>query len=137
MADNVYSPAHYADSCSIECIDTMIIAFGYEETITYCIINAYKYIWRWKNKNGIEDLKKADWYLDKAAELYKILYEYEDEEEYLFVDDKHKALKRLVQDTMNKFIEEDIGVNKEDLPKKDSAATKVPKKNPYEEFITL
>jgi len=123
MADNVEHPAHYADSCSIECIDAMVIAFGYEDTITYCIINAYKYIWRWKNKNGIEDLKKADWYLDKAEELYKILYEYEDEEEYLFVDDKHKALKRLVHDTLtqnaiNKFIEEDLGVNKEDLPKK-------------------
>ena len=117
MADNVNSPFHYADSCSIECIDTMVIAFGYEETIAYCIINAYKYVWRWKNKNGIEDLKKADWYLDKAEELYKILYEYEDEEEYLFVDDKHKALKRLVDDTIvqnaiNKFVEEGLGVGK-------------------------
>lgn len=117
MADNVYSPAHYADSCSIECIDAMVIAFGYEETITYCIINAYKYIWRWKNKNGIEDLKKADWYLDKAEELYKILYEYEDEEEYLFVDYKHKALKRLVSDTIvqnaiNKITGKALGVGK-------------------------
>lgn len=131
MADNVSHPAHYADSCSIECIDTMVIAFGYEETITYCVINAYKYIWRWKNKNGIEDLKKADWYLNKAEELYKILYEYEDEEAYLFVDDKHKALKRLVQDAMNKFIEEDLGVNKDDLPPRKSTI----KDNKLEEHL--
>ena len=62
-------PAHYADTCSLECIDAMRIAFGDGDVAMFCIINAYKYIWRWKYKNGIEDLKKAEWYLDKAAEL--------------------------------------------------------------------
>lgn len=70
MADNVSHPSHYADSCSLECIDTMIIAFGYEYVYCFCLINAYKYLWRYKNKNGEEDVRKAEWYLSKAKELY-------------------------------------------------------------------
>ena len=30
-----------------------------------CTANAIKYLWRWKQKNGEEDLKKAQWYIDK------------------------------------------------------------------------
>ena len=70
MADNVNHPSHYADSCSLECIDTMIIAFGYEYVFFYCLINAYKYVWRYKNKNGEEDVRKAEWYVNKATEIY-------------------------------------------------------------------
>lgn len=33
---------------------------------SFCIGNVIKYVWRWKGKNGIEDLKKARWYLDRA-----------------------------------------------------------------------
>lgn len=28
-----------------------------------CTANAIKYLWRWKRKNGVEDLKKAVWYI--------------------------------------------------------------------------
>ena len=70
MADNVNHPSHYKDSCSLECIDTMIIAFGYEYVYYYCLINAYKYLWRYKYKNGEEDVRKAEWYLFKAKEIY-------------------------------------------------------------------
>ena len=64
MSDNVKSPNHYANSCSIECIESMLLAFGLNDTITFCKLNAYKYIWRYKNKNGIEDLHKAEQYLN-------------------------------------------------------------------------
>lgn len=67
--DNVNHPKHYADTCSMECIESMIIAFGKESVISFCKCNAYKYLWRYKNKNGSEDLKKAGWYVIKAIEL--------------------------------------------------------------------
>ena len=69
MSDNINHPSHYADSCSIECIDAMELIFGQEELAVYCVINAFKYMWRWKNKNGYEDLAKAEWYLDKYKSL--------------------------------------------------------------------
>lgn len=67
--DMVNHPQHYADSCSIECIDAMQVTFGTKDLAKYCTINAYKYLWRYKNKNGAEDLKKAEWYLNKFDEL--------------------------------------------------------------------
>lgn len=69
MSDNVKHPAHYADSCSMECIDAMVIAFGKEAVTDFCLCNAFKYIWRHKNKNGLEDLQKARWYCEKAYQL--------------------------------------------------------------------
>lgn len=63
--DMVSHPPHYADSCSIECIESMEIAFGVKYTAVYCIINAYKYLWRRKAKNGLQDVEKALWYLDR------------------------------------------------------------------------
>lgn len=67
--DNVNHPGHYANSCSIECIDAMQATFGIKDLAKYCVINAYKYLWRYKNKNGKEDLNKAEWYLNKFDEL--------------------------------------------------------------------
>lgn len=69
MNNNVNHPIHYADTCSIECIDAMVIAFGRESVIEFCKINAFKYLWRFKNKNGLEDLNKAQWYINKCKEL--------------------------------------------------------------------
>lgn len=67
--DNVNHPTHYADSCSLECIEAMEIAFGYEAVINFCKCNAFKYLWRHKNKNGTEDLLKAIWYINKGSDL--------------------------------------------------------------------
>lgn len=63
------NPAHYKERTSIECIDAMILTFGAKRTAEYCVQNAYKYVWRHKYKNRLEDLKKAEWYLDKFEEL--------------------------------------------------------------------
>lgn len=67
--DNVNHPSHYADVCSLECIDVMEAVFGPEVVFDYAIVNAFKYLWRYKNKNGQEDIRKAEWYLDKAHDL--------------------------------------------------------------------
>lgn len=65
MTDNVNSPVHYTKG-DIECIDAireMLCTGGFED---YCIGNAMKYLWRWRVKNGREDLAKAVWYLRMA-----------------------------------------------------------------------
>ena len=65
MPDMVNHPSHYISETGLETID-VIEAFtfdlkGIEATDTGNII---KYISRWKHKNGLEDLKKAQWYLN-------------------------------------------------------------------------
>ena len=67
--DMVNHPVHYEGSTSLECIDAMRIAFGEEALIAFCKLNAFKYLWRHKNKNGKQDVQKAQWYLDKASSL--------------------------------------------------------------------
>lgn len=69
MANNVDHPRHYADTTSLECIEAMTITFGDKAVYDFCRCNAFKYLWRYKNKNGLEDLKKAIWYLNKAREI--------------------------------------------------------------------
>lgn len=65
--DNVNSPKHYA-SQSIECIVAMEAMLSPEEFIGYLRGNIFKYQWRYKQKNGMEDLKKAQWYQNKLIE---------------------------------------------------------------------
>lgn len=67
-ADNVDHPSHY-NSGKIECIDAMVESQGVEATKHFCICNAFKYIWRADKKNGLEDIDKAIWYLNKYKEL--------------------------------------------------------------------
>lgn len=62
--DPVNRPAHYM-SGGIECIDALTAAFGAEAVKDFCLCNAFKYLWRHRNKNGVEDLKKARWYLNR------------------------------------------------------------------------
>lgn len=66
--DNVNHPSHY-ETGNFECIDVMVETQGKEAVMDFCICNAFKYIYRHNNKNGIEDVKKAKWYLDKYIEL--------------------------------------------------------------------
>ena len=66
--DNI-NPDHYKSSTSLECIEAMEMVFGKDAVIDFCVCNAWKYIWRWKHKNGVEDLNKAKWYVDKGASM--------------------------------------------------------------------
>lgn len=66
LKDNVNHPSHYADS-AIECIDAMEAMMTPEQFIGYLRGNVFKYQWRYEKKNGIEDLKKAQWYLEKLT----------------------------------------------------------------------
>lgn len=66
--ESVIHPEHY-QSCSIECIDNMILLFGATYTLYFCEMNAYKYLYRHKFKNGKEDIKKALNYLGMAERI--------------------------------------------------------------------
>lgn len=79
MTDNVNHPEHYTGK--YECLDVMIETQGIDAVLDFCICNAFKYIYRHRKKNGIEDIKKAKWYIDKYIEL---------------VDENEKIEKRLI-----------------------------------------
>lgn len=63
--DMVNHPAHYTQG-GIECIDALKAATVSKTGIeAVCTANAIKYLWRYEEKNGIEDVKKARWYIDR------------------------------------------------------------------------
>ena len=66
MTDMVNHPPHYQSDSGIECIDAIRAALGSDGFIAYCRGNAMKYVWREK-VNAAEDLRKAAFYLDRAA----------------------------------------------------------------------
>ena len=64
-ADMVNHPSHYTQG-GIECIDALKAATVSKTGIeAVCTANAIKYLWRYEEKNGIEDVKKARWYIDR------------------------------------------------------------------------
>ena len=65
-SDMVNHPPHY-NKQGIECIDAISAALG-EGMEYYLQGNIMKYLWRYRYMNGVEDLKKAKWYLDKMIE---------------------------------------------------------------------
>ena len=68
--DNVNRPAHYQGK--VECIDAIESAVeGLEGIEAVCTANVIKYVYRWKKKNGLEDLEKALWYLLKLIRMKK------------------------------------------------------------------
>lgn len=69
MTDNVDSPSHYNTGGEIECITYIEDFLSKEEFIGYLRGNIAKYMHRWRYKNGVEDLKKANWYLTKLIEV--------------------------------------------------------------------
>ena len=64
MVDN---PPHY-NQAGIECIDAIEAATG-DGFEHYLQGNIIKYVWRYRYKNGTEDLQKAQWYLNKLIKI--------------------------------------------------------------------
>ena len=71
MNDSVQHPSHYNQG-SIECIEAMESAYGINAVINFCLCNAFKYVWRAQHKNGVEDIKKAKWYLEKIIDILEV-----------------------------------------------------------------
>ena len=68
--DLVNSPPHY-NKGAIECIDAIEAMLTHEEYVGYLRGNSLKYRWRFRYKNGIQDLEKAEWYENKLMEILK------------------------------------------------------------------
>lgn len=62
MTDSINQPEHY-NAGGIECIDAIRAAMSQVAFEGFLQGNIIKYIWRYRHKNGLEDLKKAQWYL--------------------------------------------------------------------------
>lgn len=68
VEDVVNHPSHY-ETGKFECIDVMRETQSDAAVQDFCICNALKYIYRHRNKNGVEDIRKAKWYIDKYLEI--------------------------------------------------------------------
>ncbi len=66
MSENCsINPNHYTEMkiSPIEYIN------GNDGEFTWCIANVIKYVSRYKRKNGLEDLRKAEWYLQEQIRI--------------------------------------------------------------------
>ena len=70
QSDPVNSPTHYQTGL-IETIDSIKNILGHEKFQAYCIGNVIKYLSRYREKNGLEDLKKAETYISFIIKSYK------------------------------------------------------------------
>lgn len=64
MANTVEHPTHY-NMGGVECIDGIKAALG-DKYVGFLIGNVIKYCWRYEHKGGVNDLKKARFYLERA-----------------------------------------------------------------------
>ena len=62
MKEDIVNPKRYTGN-RLECWDFWILA-----GLNPLVASAVKYVWRYKDKNGVEDLKKALVFLDKMKD---------------------------------------------------------------------
>ncbi len=86
MSEKVNHPDHY-NTESFECIDVMGEVFGTEAVKNFCKLNAFKYLWRADEKDGMNDIRKAQWYLEHMLSLDTEDESDEDEQENDEIED--------------------------------------------------
>ena len=64
------------DPLNLECIEAMVSMLTIDEIRGYLRGNSFKYRWRYRHKNGIQDLKKAEWYEKKLLRFEEVLSNY-------------------------------------------------------------
>lgn len=72
MSEKVNHPKHYIKSGKKECIVEMQEKYGTANTAIFCLMSAYKYLYRAGEKEGEaydEDIAKAKWYLQYVDDL--------------------------------------------------------------------
>lgn len=62
------SPAHYTQDENIECIDAIQASLSPIEFRGFLRGNVKKYLWRYPMKEGLKDLLKAHWYLNRLID---------------------------------------------------------------------
>lgn len=83
----VNHPEHYISETGLEAIDVITaFTFDLKGIEAVCTGNALKYLCRWKQKNGVEDLKKAKWYIEYLIKHVENL-----EEENRALNEKYKG----------------------------------------------
>jgi len=69
--DPVNKPIHY-NQANIECIEAIeAMTENMSSTVAPHAANVLKYLWRHEYKNGLEDIDKAIWYLNRLRDRYK------------------------------------------------------------------
>ena len=65
MSDNINHPDHYNQG-GVECIEALKAATINKPPFeAVCVANVIKYLWRYEDKGGIEDIEKAMWYINR------------------------------------------------------------------------
>ena len=68
--DSVIRPAHYTQG-GVECIEAIKASMNTLEYQGYLKGNVLKYVWRWRDKGGVEDLRKAQVYLGWLLDTFE------------------------------------------------------------------
>lgn len=68
---------NYYKRGNVECFDAIAASMSLEGNLGFLKGNIIKYLWRYDQKGGIEDLKKARVYLDKLIEQEEYIHGYE------------------------------------------------------------
>lgn len=109
--DNVNHPSHY-DGAGIECIDAIEVAFGLKWSVVIDLGNVFKYNYRHREKNGLEDLNKAEWYLNRARGRLRLMQD--DDYDYDSLMEKSEDLKRITRNNIAKWVKEHGETGKEE-----------------------
>lgn len=74
--DMVSHPSHYISETGLETIDVIeAFTFDLSGIEAWDTGNVLKYMCRWKEKNGVQDLEKARWYINHLINHVKLLEE--------------------------------------------------------------
>lgn len=146
MSEKVNHPDHY-NTESFECIEVMEEVFGTEAVKNFCKLNAFKYLWRADEKDGMDDIRKAQWYLEHMRSLEAEEESDEDEQESDESEDVsehfYDAFRNLYE-TISDGIKEGLGMYAESIDPESEASKRLryfqySKKQGYDEdvcFIT-
>lgn len=131
MSEKVNHPDHY-NTDSYECIDVMEEVFGTEAVKNFCKLNAFKYLWRADKKDEMDDIRKAQWYLEHMRSLDTEEESDEDEQESDEWEDVSEHLSEHVYDafrnlyeTISDGIKEGLGMYAESIDPESEASKRL------------
>ena len=73
MRNNAVHPNHYKLPNGMQVVDVEVAMLGKEAVQEHCLCTAAEYILQHKGKNGVEDIRKAHWWIEKFLELEGVL----------------------------------------------------------------
>ncbi len=70
--DVVNHPVHYTTG-GIECLDAIKASMSTEAFAGYLSGNCFKYLWRYRQKGGVQDLLKCEFFLKRLIESVRLV----------------------------------------------------------------